>query len=95
MTRPHVRKHFADFPWIPGEQLWGADGNNPADFDIPDMGLVRVLSKDEETGAITLLIKLQAGWHTPARERRCARPGRAPTGPRAARRHAGGHPDRG
>lgn len=69
MTRPHVRKHFADFPWIPGEQLWGAEGDNPADFDIPGMGLVRVLSKDEATGAITLLIKLQAGWHTPARER--------------------------
>lgn len=56
-------------PWQSTSALWGPGTDKPAELDIKSYGLVRVLSRDRETGATTLLIKEPPGWHTAAAER--------------------------
>jgi len=59
---------FSDIPWQSTSSLWGSESNQPADLDITEYGLARVLSRDDATGAISLLIKEPPGWHTAAAE---------------------------
>ncbi len=59
---------FSAIPWQSTAELWGSDTETPADLRIKGYGIVRVLSRDETTGAMTLLIKEPPGWHTAAAE---------------------------
>ena len=65
---PVEGKAFSDIPWQSTAALWGPTSDQPADLDIKGYGLVRVLSRDPDTGATTLLIKEPPGWHTAAAE---------------------------
>ena len=69
MTRGAVSGvRFSDIPWQSTSSLWGAESAKPAELDITEYGLARILSRDENTGAISLLIKEPPGWHTAAAE---------------------------
>ena len=69
MTRGAVSGvRFSDIPWQSTSSLWGAESAQPAELDITEYGLARILSRDENTGAISLLIKEPPGWHTAAAE---------------------------
>ena len=69
MSREPVEgKAFTDFPWQSTAVLWGPDSDQPAELDIKGYGLVRILSRDPDTGATSLLIKEPPGWHTAAAE---------------------------
>jgi hypothetical protein len=59
---------FSDFPWQSTSVLWGPESDNPAELEIEGYGLARVLSRDSESGALSLLIKEPPGWHTAAAE---------------------------
>lgn len=59
---------FTDIPWRSTSSLWGDESDQPADLNITEYGLARVLSRDDSTGAISLLIKEPPGWHTAAAE---------------------------
>ena len=59
---------FSDLPWQSTAALWGSGADQPADLQIKGYGIVRVLSRDPETGAMSLLIKEPPGWHTAAAE---------------------------
>ena len=69
MTREVVNGvAFADIPWQSTSSLWGNESEQPADLNITEYGLARVLSRDNATGATSLLIKEAPGWHTAAAE---------------------------
>ncbi len=69
MTREFLQGiRFADIPWQSTSSLWGDESDQPAELDITEYGLARVLSRDSTTGAISLLIKEPPGWHTAAAE---------------------------
>ncbi|MGF1597130.1 MAG: hypothetical protein ACFCVK_09375 [Acidimicrobiales bacterium] len=59
---------FSHVPWQSTATLWGPQSDKPADLDIEGYGLARVLSRDTDSGAISLLIKEPPGWHTAAAE---------------------------
>ena len=58
-----VGVEFDEIPWITAEEMWGH-----TDLDVPTGVLVKVLSRDDETGATTTLIKTPPGWSTPQPE---------------------------
>ena len=69
MTRPPVEGiAFSGIPWQSTSVLWGPESDAPAQLDIKGYGLARVLSRDSDTGAMSLLIKEPPGWHTAAAE---------------------------
>ena len=59
---------FRDLPWRSTAELWGGGTARPAALRFSGYGLVRVLSRDDDTGASSLLIKEPPGWHTAAAE---------------------------
>ena len=59
---------FSEVPWQSTSVLWGPTAAAPATLDISGYGLARVLSRDDDSGAMTLLIKEPPGWHTAAAE---------------------------
>lgn len=59
---------FTNLPWQSTSVLWGPESDAPADLEIKGYGLARVLSRDTETDALSLLIKEPPGWHTAAAE---------------------------
>ena len=63
MTRTLRQIAFDDLEWTTSAALWGG-----TDLDVAAVP-VAVLSWDADTDASTLLIRLPAGWSTPAPER--------------------------
>ncbi|MGY9072815.1 MAG: hypothetical protein ACKVHU_07695 [Acidimicrobiales bacterium] len=59
---------FSDLAWQSTSALWGPGSDSPAELDIKGYGLVRVLSRDPDSGAMSVLIKEPPGWHTAAAE---------------------------
>ena len=59
---------FSAVPWQSTSTLWGPKSSAPAELDIKGYGLARVLSRDDKSGAMTLVIKEPPGWHTAAAE---------------------------
>lgn len=53
---------FSDIEWTTSAALWGG-----TDLDVSSVP-VAVISWDDETDASTLLVRLPAGWSTPAPE---------------------------
>ena len=53
---------FTDIPSQSTSSLWGDESDQPAELDITEYGLARVLSRDDTSGAMSLLIKEPPGW---------------------------------
>lgn len=69
MSRDAIEgQRFSEFPWQSTAALWGATSEAPADLQFTGHGIVRLLSRDHDTGATSLLIKEPPGWHTAAAE---------------------------